>query len=364
MEINNFVPTVEKIDSPFKVDSKTVASEKHPERNEDSLLIDYKNKTYFGIFDGMGGYEDGDKASKMAKDLTEKGLNIMESDMSLNAKKYYVKSILKEANIRVRDEAKKNKTNMGTTAVLGVIHEDVNGNRVAIIESIGDSRAYLYREGRLEQITSDDDLVKVKFEDDKDPNKVREIQEKLSDFNGDLAGLTDEEIECFNNRNKISAAIGQMDKFTSQSYTVDLKQGDRLLFSSDGLTDNLPTRQIAFMMDDRNDTASKLVDEARDISRNAEHPRHKKDDISAIVVDVNVTNEKIIPVSIDAAKNISDLESYLQSVKIIEGSNGITYSANDLIKIIDGVSTGKYDIRMITRSGGLREKVKELLKIK
>lgn len=424
MEQNNFLPSLEKNISQIKIESRTQASEKHPNRNEDAILIDYKNNT-FGVFDGMGGNDLGDKASRMAKDFVTFGLSEMPKNISVDDKKDYLNDLLTGTNKLIIDQAKEDGTNMGTTAVVGLIHEE-NGVRQAIIASVGDSRAYLYRDGVLQQITIDDDMAR--FELKNDINKIKEVQKKLANTENPEEDFKDDEYmnNLYSKRNMISAHLGEIRNFKIQSYVVELKANDRIVFCSDGVTDNLTEKQTAKILEEKNYTADKLIDKAISISRDTNNPRNKVDDMSLIVVDmpeVNQDKEVIknqfqqgdrvnvkrsngnidsdfiisfinddkkvatvtswknpeepvlrhasiseleainkIPESIESAKNIPDLYRYLKSVKNIVGESE-SYSSTDLINVIDGVESGQYEIKSITRTDGLRDKVKELLKI-
>lgn len=422
MEQNSFLPSLEKNDYPIKIESRTVASERHIDRNEDALLVDYKNNI-FGVFDGMGGHASGDKASKMAKDCVSYGLNEMPKDISVEEKMDYFSDVLTETNKLITEKARLDGTDMGTTAVIGVIHENMSGEKQAIIASVGDSRAYLYRDGNLKQITIDDD--RVRFELKRNPEKIREIQKKLSGATNPELDLNEYELSLFKNRNQISAGLGVPQNFMIQTYILDIKFGDRLMFCSDGISDNLTENKIAEIMGNKKNTVNNLIDEAINISRDVSNPRHKIDDISAIIVDIDGTRQdkeinksqiqlgdrvnvvrsngkidsrykvahinnegkatvmfmadeenssirhisidslekiNITPNSIEDAKNIPDLYRYLKSVGSVKGKDR-SYSSVDLINIINGVENGQYIPETITRTDGLRNKVKELLKI-
>ena len=412
MEKSNFIPSIEKPLSLIKVDSATIASESHGDRNEDSILIDKKNN-FFAVFDGAGGHKDGDKASQMAKECVSYGMDKMPKGLSLEETQDYITDLLAETNKQIGNAARNNKTDMITTAVVAAVVD-----KKAIIASVGDSRAYLFSESGLEKITIDDDMARYKNKHD--TKKIKEIQKKLANVTN-LNALTKEDREYFDKRNVITAALGDQG-FHVQTYIVDLKPGNRILLCSDGLTDNLTENQIETLLSDKRKSADHLVDEAYKTSKDIFNVRQKKDDISAIVVEIpskeisgesyikpgdrvnvirssgelnsrykvafindnnvatvtmwlneNDTSVKHIPVAelekinsvpktIDEAKNIPDLYRYLKSIGTIDGSKK-TYTSEELIKIIDGVENKEFVPELITNTGGLRNKVKELLEI-
>ena len=115
--------------------------------NQDSLLIE---EHLFAVADGMGGHKGGETASRMTVDILSRMLREKEPDEAL------LRQAIDAANRRVRETGKddSNLTGMGTTMTL--LWE--NPERV-IVAQIGDSRAYLLRNGELRQITEDHSVV-------------------------------------------------------------------------------------------------------------------------------------------------------------------------------------------------------------
>jgi serine/threonine protein phosphatase PrpC len=123
--------------------------------NEDRLLVDLDQKLFL-VADGMGGQERGELASGMAVDIipraVEKGLAAQSpADQTLLA-------ALHQANQAIIDAGKSQPEGrrMGTTAVCA-LHR---GNQV-YITSLGDSRAYLIRQGKVEQLTVDHSVAQA-----------------------------------------------------------------------------------------------------------------------------------------------------------------------------------------------------------
>jgi serine/threonine protein phosphatase PrpC len=115
------------------------------ERNEDSLLL---SDPLFAVADGMGGHKGGNVASAMALETLEEAAR--SGQLSELVEK------VKEANVHVlgRGEAERDLQGMGTT--LTAVKTD--GTKAYLVH-IGDSRAYLLRDGALQQLTQDHTLV-------------------------------------------------------------------------------------------------------------------------------------------------------------------------------------------------------------
>src|SRR5438477_8951103 len=130
--------------------------------NEDSFLSDSEIRL-FAVADGMGGHGAGEVASRLAIEATagfikRSGLDTDFSwpyglDGNLTFDGNRLRTAIHLANRRVFRAAETNDdyNGMGTT-IVGLI---VNGSQIAI-GHVGDSRLYLLRDGRIEQVTQDD----------------------------------------------------------------------------------------------------------------------------------------------------------------------------------------------------------------
>ena len=115
--------------------------------NEDSL---YANAPLFAVADGMGGAQAGEVASRIAAD------SFGPADRGARSPEAYLRSIAEQANERIHSLAQhdSSRSGMGTTLTAAM----VEGDEVSLAH-VGDSRAYLYRDGALKMLTSDHSLV-------------------------------------------------------------------------------------------------------------------------------------------------------------------------------------------------------------
>lgn len=408
---------------PIDIKGLSVASEPHPDRNEDSIF-QLPEKRAFGVFDGIGGHEAGDKASQLARDRVADHIQNIPEGGTVDQAQEAVRNAFVDANKVVLAQADGNR--MGSTAVAGYIWEGQD-ERKAIIGSVGDSRAYLMRDGKLVQITVDDDLAREAANGNE--QEARAMQKKLSDV-VDPSQLSAHEQALYQQRNIIKQAIGK-EPMTPNMYVVDLQPGDKLLLTSDGITDNLTTAEIEAIIkasENGEATVQQLIEASRASGR-------KRDDMSAILVDMpsdgkvksdlpkadnpvqpdvphvspgdvvrvrrssgdieddwrfvtvdekgdaiviktegSQSRKKIIPKaefsSLNSPKQepgISDAQDFDQLFQAIDRTGEIkgsqqSFTPDQLRKIIAKVRGGAV-IESITSTGGLREKVAELLQM-
>jgi protein phosphatase len=198
--------------------------------NEDSYVIE---PPLFAVADGMGGARAGEVASGLAaaalKEPGEDGASGEER----------VAALIREANRRVFRRAAEDQeaAGMGTTMTVALVESD----RVAI-GHVGDSRAYLVRDGRLEQLTDDHSLV---------AELVRSGR------------LTPEEAEIHPQRSVITRAVGTEPDVDVDTFSVQGNSGDLFLICSDGLTDMVDEGAILQAVErnrgDLDETAKALV---------------------------------------------------------------------------------------------------------
>lgn len=218
------------------------------ERNEDAILTDPTGRLW-AVADGMGGYGHGDVASDIVIDSLE---TIDDDDDPAEA----LASRLAAANeIMTARAAEPGMGPMGSTVVAAIIV----GGRV-LIAWAGDSRAYLFRDGRLRQATRDHSVV----------------QELV-----DRGELDPDSAENHPQAHVVTRAVGGGDSFEVEQISLHLSPGDRLLLCSDGLTRCVDDVAIAGLL-----TAAVTPGEAcRDLVR-AALDAGAPDNVSVIVADI------------------------------------------------------------------------------
>jgi PPM family protein phosphatase len=202
--------------------------------NEDSY---YVHGSLFAVADGMGGARAGEVASKIAADAFESAPSADQSGES------YLRSIAEFANERIHSLAQDDSSHsgMGTTLTAAL----VKGDEVAFAH-VGDSRAYVYRDGELRLLTSDHSLVE-------------ELRRQ--------GRLTDEQAEDHPQRSIITRALGPEAEVEVDTLTFSARPGDTFLICSDGLTTMVRDERIAEVLESSSDldqAADRLVREANE----------------------------------------------------------------------------------------------------
>ena len=189
----------------------------------------------------MGGHSKGELASKLAaklfiKYIKEANLESYDSYLLLQeeaifyANEEIYKLSLEEGDIK-----------MGTTVVcLCIDHK----NKVYYLTHLGDSRAYIFRNDTLSQLTRDHSLVNDLL---------------------DSGSLTKDEAENFINKSAITRAVGTEEKIIPDSKSLPMEEGDLVLMVTDGLTNELTDENIREIVKDNKDPyqiSSRLIEEA------------------------------------------------------------------------------------------------------
>jgi len=202
-------------------------------RNEDAFVC---RPPLFAIADGMGGAQAGEVASGLAASA------LKESDAD-GGGEHRVVELIQEANRRVHERATTDAAaaGMGTTMTVALVGTD---GRVAM-GHVGDSRAYLFRSTRLEQITDDHSLV---------AELVRRGE------------LSPEEAEVHPQRSVITRALGTDPDVDVDAFSIEAQAGDIFLICSDGLSSMVDARAmeeiIAQYRDDLAAAAKALIQAA------------------------------------------------------------------------------------------------------
>jgi PPM family protein phosphatase len=216
------------------------------EANEDGYVVD-RRLQLFAVADGMGGHRAGEVASATA----------LEALRAAVASGTGLGDAITNANAAVFGKAGNDQELRGMGTTLTAVVPDGNG---VLVGHVGDSRAYLLRDGELRQLTTDHSLVE---------ELVREGR------------LTEEQAAVHPQRSIITRALGVEDNVEVDVYSVPLLPGDRLLLCSDGLTTMLRPNDIAALLRREADptrAANLLVDAA--------NAAGGEDNITTIVIDI------------------------------------------------------------------------------
>jgi PPM family protein phosphatase len=202
--------------------------------NEDAA---YARAPLFVVADGMGGAQAGEVASQIAVETFAQGL-----PDSGPAEERLVNRI-REANERIHalSQSDRDRAGMGTTMTAAYL-DDAH----LAIAHVGDSRAYLFRDGELQRLTKDHTLVQALIDEGK---------------------LTEEEAEQHPQRSVITRALGPEATVKIDTFSYPARGGDILLLCSDGLTSMISEAQIAATLaaaSNLTDAAEQLILEAND----------------------------------------------------------------------------------------------------
>jgi protein phosphatase len=208
----------------------------------------------FVVADGMGGHRGGEIASKLAVD-TIKSVYYKDVGVSRSAA---LKVAVEEANRLILEEAISDPslTGMGTTCTAMAVHDGF-----AYFVHVGDSRAYVKRDGELVQLTQDHSLV------------------------GEMVRsgiLSDEDARHHPKRNVITRSLGVQTAVAADTpFTpFKLERGDLFILCSDGLTSMVDNAAIADAIKDKapDDAVADLVELAND--------HGGKDNVTVLIVKV------------------------------------------------------------------------------
>jgi PPM family protein phosphatase len=202
--------------------------------NEDAF---YARAPVFAVADGMGGAQAGEVASRVAAEAFE---SAGERD---DAPERYLSRVVTAANERIHELARSDasRSGMGTTLTAALIRDDE-----VSLAHVGDSRAYVLRDGELRRLTSDHSLVEELLRQGR---------------------LTEAQAEEHPQRSIITRALGPEPDVEVDTMTVPARPGDVFVLCSDGLTTMVPEARIARILErskSLESAVSRLVREANE----------------------------------------------------------------------------------------------------
>jgi PPM family protein phosphatase len=241
-------------------------------RNEDSYVI---APPLFAVADGMGGAQAGEIASRLAAAALE------DTDPGSISGPEKVTSLIQEANRRVHERAiaDPSTSGMGTTMTVAL----VEGTNVTF-GHVGDSRAYRYRDGSIEQITEDHSLVNELLKSGK---------------------LSPEEADTHPQRSVITRAVGTDPDVDVDSFTIEADPGDVFLICSDGLTDMVRDDDILDVLEKFHDD----LDRATKSLVSAANRGGGEDNITVVAFAISDGNETARMPAVDAEDTMENVRA-------------------------------------------------------
>jgi serine/threonine protein phosphatase PrpC len=222
--------------------------------NQDMVL---ERPNLYAVADGMGGHVGGEVAARVAVETLG---HVFERTPSVEG----LRGAFSEANAAVWDESQSNLDlrGMGTTLTAMGLVAGPDGRDVLALANVGDSRAYVYSDGELLQVTDDHSVAEERMR------------------HGEM---TEAEAAVHPQRHILTRVIGVFSEVEADMWELELHAGDRVLLCSDGLSNEVDTDDIAGILgsvDDPQEAADRLVEEAN------EHGG--SDNVTVVIVDVQV----------------------------------------------------------------------------
>lgn len=220
---------------------------------------------FFLVADGMGGHSAGDVASRTVNQTVTDWIihtkvlpDLQKATRKLEAEdlpsELLTQAIQRANDLLLRHRQAKG-SDLGSTLTAALVIGDV-----ATVANVGDSRTYLLRESRLDQITQDHSLV------------ARLV---------DADVIKPEEVRTHPRRNQIYRYLGHKASLEVDTFIVQLQRGDRLILCSDGLWEMVQDQQIHRIMEQ-----SRSPQQACDALVEAANRAGGEDNIAVIVVEM------------------------------------------------------------------------------
>lgn len=216
------------------------------------------------VADGMGGKNAGEVASGLAVQSMRTDLHQALADQPRRGESAGLRErrgallgeVVRRANQRILQAAQRDEhcRGMGTTVVAALLADEF-----VTVASVGDSRAYLLRAGRLRQLTNDHSMA-------------QELVQR--------GQLTEEQASRSRHQSVLTRALGMAPDMPVDVAHYDLAEGDLILLCSDGLTRMLPDREIEALLNQHRDDIGSAVTSA------VEHANHRggHDNVSVVLL--------------------------------------------------------------------------------
>ena len=278
-------------------------------RNEDAYVCE---PPLFAIADGMGGAQAGEVASRLA------AAALKESRAQAGGEQR-IADLIQEANRRVYDRSNSDpKTSgMGTTITVALVED----GSVAF-GHVGDSRAYLIRDGRMEQVTEDHSLVNELMKSGK---------------------LSREEAEMHPQRSVITRALGTDPDVDVDTFTVAAEAGDVFLLCSDGLTDMVDEHAILELVQQHRDdmnAALKALVKAANRGGGEDNITVVAFEIRDVAVHDGHTKEQALPPELESRRSVEE-EDTLDETDAVPAVDTMVISTAEIQQHVEAEERGK-----------------------
>ncbi len=213
--------------------------------------------TLLAVSDGMGGALAGEVASRMAVETVRDRMLQLQAHDTYGKMPFHerMRLAVEEANLVIHADGQTNQLHRGLGATFTSVA--INGDNLYFAQ-VGDSRAYLIRQGQICRVTKDQSLVQQLI---------------------DAGQITEEEAETHSYRNVILQALGAHNNVNVEVNSVHLCQLDTLLLCSDGLSGKIHANEIAEIVNEASDFKS-----ACQALINLANERGGEDNITVIIV--------------------------------------------------------------------------------
>jgi protein phosphatase len=238
----------------------------------------------YAVADGMGGHVGGEVAARVAVETLQQAF---EREPTVDG----LRDAFSEANAAVWHESQSNADlrGMGTTLTAVALVGGDEGHDTLALANVGDSRAYVYSDGHLFQVTADHSLAE---------ERMRQGE------------MTVAEAAVHPQRHILTRALGVSSEVLTDMWELQLRTGDRLLLCSDGLSNEVGMDEMAAILGevrDPEEAAARLVEAAN------EHGG--ADNITVVVVDVQVGED-----GTDGASKVTPIGASTAAITIASAS--------------------------------------------
>ncbi|MGX7092667.1 Stp1/IreP family PP2C-type Ser/Thr phosphatase [Hutsoniella sourekii] len=200
-------------------------------------------QTFFVLCDGVGGQQAGDIASQATTKYLGSRFESLDQAIEIDQASEWIGQMIEAVNQYILDLSKQAEQyeGMGTTLVLALIID-----HTLFLAHVGDSRAYIFKDGDLIQMTEDHSLV----------NELIKSGE-----------ITEAEGQTHPRRNVVTQSIGGTEEISYEITNLSLEQVDIVMLCSDGLT-NMLTKEVLVdffnNQDHQSNLSHRLIDAANE----------------------------------------------------------------------------------------------------